>query len=384
MNDFNRTRFSIVIAIGFFIDASMANRYVVIMAGGKGERFWPQSRLKRPKQLLPIVGEKPLLTQTVDRLSGLVPPENILIVTNEEQKAAVIDICPMLPEANIIGEPVGRDTAAAVGLSMVLVKQRDPEGVFAMLPADHVIHDDDGFKKIVAASFEAAEKESVLVTIGISPEFPATGYGYIHRGDAWTEIDGRTVYHVKAFKEKPDEATAKSYVDSGEYYWNAGMFVWTVQAIGAAFAEFTPGLNSALGKIDDALTAGQPLANVLNEQYPSLEKISIDYAVMENAKNVVTMESAFDWDDVGEWPAVARHFAADAAGNVVKGHGMVHGGEGNIVISPEGHLTAIVGADDLIVVRTEDATLICPKSKAQDIKHLVKSLGDHPDWKQLT
>ncbi|WOO41538.1 mannose-1-phosphate guanylyltransferase [Rubellicoccus peritrichatus] len=362
----------------------MANRYVVIMAGGKGERFWPQSRLKRPKQLLPIVGEKPLLTQTVDRLTDLVPPENILIVTNEEQKAAVIDVCPMLPEANIIGEPVGRDTAAAVGLSMVLVKQRDPEGVFAMLPADHVIHDDEGFKKIVAASFEAAEKDSVLVTIGIRPDNPATGYGYIHRGDVWAEIDGRTVYHVKEFKEKPDAATAQSYLDSGEYYWNAGMFIWSVAAISAAFAEFTPGLNGALEKIDDALTAGQPLADVLNEQYPSLEKISIDYAVMENARNVVTMESAFDWDDVGEWPAVARHFDPDGEGNVVKGHGMVHGGGGNIVISPEGHLTAIVGVDDLIVVRTDDATLICPKSKAQDIKHLVKKLADHPDWKQLT
>lgn len=362
----------------------MANRYVVIMAGGKGERFWPQSRLKRPKQLLPIVGAKPLLTQTVDRLSGLVPPENILIVTNDEQKAAVIDICPMLPEANIIGEPVGRDTAAAVGLSMVLVKQRDPDGVFAMLPADHVIHDDEGFQKIVASAFEAAEKEPVLVTIGVSPDSPATGYGYIHRGDVWTEIDGRSVYHVKEFKEKPDAATAKTYVDSGEYYWNAGMFVWTVQAIGAAFAEFTPGLNSALAKIDEALSSGQPLADVLNEQYPSLEKISIDYAVMENAKNVVTMESAFDWDDVGEWPAVARHFESDAAGNVIKGAGVVQDGSGNIVISSDGHLTAIVGADDLIVVHTEDATLICPKSKAQDIKKLVKQLADDPNWKQLT
>ncbi len=362
----------------------MPNRYVVIMAGGKGERFWPQSRLKRPKQLLPIVGDAPLLTQTVTRLEGLVPAENILIITNQEQQAAVEEVCPMLPKENIIGEPVGRDTAAAVGLAMVLVAQRDPQATFAMLPADHVIHDAEGFQGILGTAFAAAEKEPVLVTIGIKPEFAATGYGYIHRGDEWANVDGRSVYQVKAFKEKPDAETAARYVESGEYYWNAGMFIWSVAAIDAAFTEFVPELYAALEKIAVALKAGENLDAVLEAQYSSLEKISIDYAVMEKARNVVTMESAFDWDDVGAWPAVARHFPADEAGNVTRGAAMVEGGSGNIVISPDGHLTAIVGADDLIVVRTADATLVCPKSKAQDIKKLVKRISDDEQWKTLT
>lgn len=354
------------------------------MAGGKGERFWPQSRLKRPKQLLPIVGDAPLLTQTVERLQGLVPFENVIIITNQEQQAAVEEVCPMLPKENIIGEPVGRDTAAAVGLAMALVAQRDPEGTFAMLPADHVIHDNAGFQSVLGTALSAAEKEPVLVTVGIKPDFPATGYGYIQRGEAWTEIDGRSIYKVKAFREKPDAETAKRYVEGGEFYWNAGMFVWSVTAIEAAFKAFTPGLYAALEKIADALKSGQNLDTVLAEQYPGLEKISIDYAIMEKAQNVVTLESDFDWDDVGAWPAVARHFAPDEAGNVTRGAGMVEGGSGNIVISPDGHLTAVVGADDLIVVQTDDATLICPKSKAQDIKKLVKRISADEKWKQLT
>lgn len=362
----------------------MSNRYVVIMAGGKGERFWPQSRLKRPKQLLPIVGDAPLLTQTVQRLEGLVPFENILIITNREQQDAVENICPMLPKGNIIGEPIGRDTAAAVGLAMALVAQRAPEGTFAMLPADHVIHDATGFQKVLGQAFEAAEKEPVLVTVGIKPEFPATGYGYIQRGEVWTEVDGKPIYKVQAFKEKPDLETAADYVESGNYYWNAGMFIWSVSAIDTAFAEYVPELYAALQTIAAALNSGENLDAVLEAQYGTLEKISIDYAVMEKAQNVVTMESTFDWDDVGAWPAVARHFPADASGNVTRGAAMVENGSGNIVISPDGHLTAIVGADDLIVVRTADATLICPKSKAQDIKNLVKRLGHHEEWKKLT
>lgn len=362
----------------------MSQNFIVIMAGGKGERFWPQSRLKCPKQLLPIVGDKPLLTQTVERLEGLVPLENILVITNVEQIDAVAEICPMLPPENIVGEPVGRDTAAAVGLAMVLVKQRDPEATFAMLPADHVIHDREGFQTILGAALQAASLEPVLVTIGIKPNQPATGYGYIHKGPSSSQIGGEPVYQVKEFKEKPDLETAQQYIESGQYYWNAGMFAWTVPTISAAFTEFTPSLAVALACIDDALSAGGKLGDVLDEQYPELEKISIDFAVMEKARNVVTIESAFDWDDVGEWPAVARHFEPDASGNVIRGGARVQDGSDNIVISSGGHLVALVGVDDLIVVQTEDATLVCPKAKAQDIKKLVKELGYDPKWQHLT
>ncbi len=361
----------------------MSKRFVVIMAGGRGERFWPQSRLRRPKHLLPIVGDKPMLTQTVERLEGLVPVENVFIITNREQRDAVISVCPMLPAENVVSEPVGRDTAAAVGLAMVLVKRRDPEACMAMLPADHVIQDTDGFRAVMETAFQAAEQDPVLVTIGISPTEPATGYGYIHRGEETAEIDDRSVYKVKAFVEKPNLETAKKYLDSGDYFWNAGMFVWTVAAIDQALEAHTAGLHQGLREIETGLTEGKPLDSVLEEIFPGLDKISIDYAVMEKAENVVTVESEFDWDDVGAWPAVARHFKPDSRGNTLRGAAMVEGGGDNIVISDNDHLVTVCGVDDLIVVHTDDATLICPKDKAQDIKKLVKKLGDDPKWKSL-
>ena len=361
----------------------MSKRFVVIMAGGRGERFWPQSRLRRPKHLLPIVGDKPMLTQTVERLDGLVPPENVFIITNREQREAVVSVCPMVPEENIVSEPVGRDTAAAVGLAMVLVKRRDPEGCLAMLPADHVIHDSKGFRSVMESAFLAAERDPVLVTIGISPTEPATGYGYIHRGGETGEVDGRPVYKVKAFVEKPNLETAKNYLDSGDYFWNAGMFVWTVTVIRRALEAHTPSLHQGLSEIEAELEKGKALDSVLEEIFPGLDKISIDYAVMEKADNVVTMESEFDWDDVGAWPAVARHFKPDSRGNILRGAALVEGGEDNIVFSDSDHLVTVCGVDDLIVVHTDDATLICPKDKAQDIKKLVKKLGEDSKWQSL-
>lgn len=353
------------------------------MAGGKGERFWPQSRLRRPKHLLPIVGEQPMLTQTIERLGDVVPPENVLIVTNSEQREAVLDTCPMVPPGNVVAEPVGRDTAAAVGLSTVLVASRDPDATFAMLPADHVIHDSAGFQSILRTAFAAAEAEDALVTVGIKPAYPATGYGYIERGDEAMEIDGRTVYKVVAFKEKPDEETAKAYVDSGNYAWNAGMFFWRVPVISREFEQHTPGLWKALGAIRAGLEAGEDLGQLLAEHYPHLEKISVDYAIMEKARSVRVVGSAFDWDDVGEWPAVERHYDKDADGNVTKGPVMTLDCRGNIVLSEPGHTMALVGVDDLIVVHTGDATLVCRKDKAQEIKQLVKRLGEDPQSKHL-
>ena len=352
------------------------NRYVVIMAGGRGERFWPQSRLSRPKHLLPIVGEKPMLTQTVERLGAIVPPERVLIITNAEQTEAVKEVCPMLPAANVIAEPVGRDTAAAVGLATLLVKHRDPNACFAMLPADHVIHDAAGFQAVLGQAFEAAESDDVLVTVGITPSYPATGYGYIERGAVTSEVSGRPVYEVVQFKEKPNLANAEAYIASGKFYWNAGMFFWRVPVISDCFERFTPGLWTALKAIDEGLTEGKALAGLLAEHYPHLEKISVDYAIMEKAERVSVIESAFDWDDVGEWPAVERHHEKDEAGNVIRGRGIVQSGSGNIVLGESGHMVSLIGVDDMIVVHTKDATLVCPKSRAQEIKALVKKLGE--------
>ncbi|QYY37098.1 mannose-1-phosphate guanylyltransferase [Ruficoccus sp. ZRK36] len=362
----------------------MPEKYVVIMAGGRGERFWPQSRLRKPKHLLPIVGETSMLGQTIDRLEGLLPTENIFVITNAEQRDAVLEVCPGLSPENVVGEPVGRDTAPAVGLAALLVKRRDPEGVFAILPADHVIHDKDGFQRAMQAGFEAASAEPVLVTVGIQPTYPATGYGYIHKGEQYGSYEDLPTYRVQRFVEKPDLETAKSYLDSGEYFWNAGMFIWTVPTMAAAFDKHVPALAQDFLAMSKTLDSGTSLEEAMASFYPKMEKISVDFALMEKADNVVTLPSCFDWDDVGEWPAIARHHDPDADGNVLKGSAMVEAGANNIIVSPKGHLTAVVGADDLIVVHTEDATLVCPKSRAQEIKALVKRIGADEALKHLT
>ncbi len=348
------------------------------MAGGRGERFWPASRLKKPKHLLPIVGNKSMLGQAIDRLEGLVPIENIFVITHREQRDAVLAACPQLLPERVVGEPMGRDTAAAVGLATVLVKHVDPEGVFAILPADHVIHDKIEFQSSLETAFEIALQERALVTIGIKPTSPATEYGYIHKGPVISKVRGKPIYSVQRFVEKPDLATALQYLAAGDYYWNAGMFVWQVPAIETALASFTPKLYQSLRIIADGLEAGKDPVSLLEKQYPNLEKISIDYAVMEKAKNVVTLESTFDWDDVGSWPAIVRHYPADESGNVVRGDAMVDGGQGNIVMNETSNLVALIGVDDLIVVQTGDATLVCSKEKAQQIKAFVRKLSDDP------
>jgi mannose-1-phosphate guanylyltransferase len=362
----------------------MSQRYVVIMAGGRGERFWPVSRQARPKQLLPIVGDKPMLTQTVDRLSGLVDPANVFVITNAEQRDAVLEVCPDLDPDKVIGEPVGRDTAAAVGLAAILVRREDPAATFAMLPADAVIHDAAGLRATLETAFQAAEAQPVLTTIGITAEFPATGYGYIQQGEKLGDYAGREVFNVQRFVEKPDQETAEAYLQAGDYFWNAGMFIWSVPSIIAELEKNTPTLWAALQVIESGLEAGQELDALLREHYPKLEKISVDYAIIEKATNVVMVESGFDWDDVGEWPALARHYPADESGNVVRGTAELAHAKGNIVYSPdETHLIALLGVEDLIVVKTDDATLICHKDKAQELKALVKTIGAKETYRKL-
>ncbi len=321
-----------------------------------------------------------MLAQTVGRLGGLVPVENIIVVTNLEQMEAVAEVCPQLPKENIIGEPMGRDTAPAVGLGALLVGRKDPDAVFAILPADHVIHDSKGFQSVLDSAFEAAATEPVLVTIGITPTFAATGYGYIHSGEAIGESKGLAVRAVHQFKEKPNLETAQGYVDSGEFFWNAGMFVWSVASVNAALAAHAPGLAQSLSALNSDLDAGVTLDAAMARHYPEMEKISVDFAIMEKADNVVVIQSRFDWDDVGEWPAISRHEQKDEAGNTIKGSTYLKGSAGNIVVSPDGHITALLGVEDLIVVHTSDATLVCHKDQAQNLKALVKEIGaEHPE-----
>lgn len=355
----------------------MSDRYIVIMAGGRGERFWPESRLSRPKQLLPIVGDKAMLTQTIERLEGLVPIENVFVITNQVQRDAVLEVCPGLDPAKVIGEPIGRDTAAAVGLATILVSRERADATFAMLPADAVIHDVEGFCSTLMTAFAAAEAGPVLATIGIKATFPATGYGYIQQGEVFSQFSGNNVFQVKRFVEKPKIELAKDYLKSGDYFWNAGMFVWSVAAIAAELKKNTPSLWNALQVVDDGLSKGLGLDPLLEENYPKLEKISIDYAIIEKAENIVMVESQFDWDDVGEWPALGRHYPADENDNVARGVVHLQNSKKNIVFSRDkSHLVALLGVDDLIVVKTKDATLVCHKDKAQEIKNLVRTIGE--------
>lgn len=361
----------------------MPERFVVIMAGGRGERFWPQSCAATPKHLLPIVGDKTMLAQTVDRVAGVVPRENIFVLTTQAQLDGCRAACPGLPVANIVGEPMGRDTAAATGLAMLLVKQRNPGATLAMLPADHVIHDTVEYGKLLSVAFEAAESAEVLVTLGIRPTAPETGFGYIEQYGPWKTIAGRSVMGVKRFVEKPDLETARGYLASGRYFWNAGMFVWRVPVVEAAFMMHAPRLHAGLAQLERAAQTAGGWAKALPEVYPTLEKISVDYALMEKSTNVVVVPATFDWDDVGAWPAIAKHFTPDTAGNVLRGLAVVEGGANNIVVSDDGHLTAVVGASDLVVVHTAQATLVVPKEKAQEIKALLKRLAEDPATKKF-
>jgi len=354
------------------------------MAGGRGERFWPKSRAAKPKHLLPIVGNKPMLLQTIERLNGLIPLENIWIITHENQIEAVIQACPQILPQQVIGEPLGKDTAAAFVLALSLIKAKDPHALFITLPADHIVHDYKGFQLTLSHAVAVAAEYNQLVTIGIRPSHPATGYGYIDR-EAKPLIDwkGTAVYRVKHFVEKPNFLTARRYVNSGHYYWNAGIYVLKVDILDQALKDHLPAYARLSHDLLIGLQNKQPMHDLLLPYYKHLEKISIDYALIEKMKHILTVEAHFDWDDVGEWPAIARHFPSDTDGNVVLGPALLESSSSNIVVSEDGHVLALVGLDNLIVVHTPQATLICPKHKAQDIKRLVQRIAQDKDYQHL-
>ena len=325
-----------------------------------------------------------MLKQTIDRLEVTIPVENIYVITHARQRSALIAVCPELLPEQVIGEPIGCNTAATVALATILIRDRDPHAVFAVLPADQVIHDAPAYQTALQAAFRLAQRTPALITFGVPPTYPATGYGYIQKGAPWDEADqSPPVYTVERFVEKPDKHTAQVYLDTGNYYWNAGQFIWQVQAIADALAHHTPQLWQAMLGIEHGLAQGKPIHQLLEQTYPNLEKISIDYAVMEKTDNALVIESSFDWDDVGEWPAIARHCQADASGNIIQGQALVQQGKDNIVVGSPDHLVTLIGVDDLVVIHTADATLVCPKSKAQAIKNLVGKIAEHPDWQYL-
>lgn len=346
--------------------------YAVIMAGGKGERFWPLSTSARPKQFLSVVAGKALLALAVDRLSGLIPPERILIITAESLVRATRDAVPSVPHENIIGEPVGRDTAAACACGTAWVAARNPSGVCVILTADQLISDLPVFHSTLEQSAAVAAKNDVIITLGIVPTHPSTGFGYIEAGDPFPHAGSVVLRKVERFVEKPDAATAKSYIESGRFFWNSGMFVWSAGTFMKALKDYTPALH-AMASDMAVSTDVRRLSRILDETYPGLSRISVDYAVMEKADNILMVRAAFGWDDVGAWPSVAAHLDSDGDANTIVGKCEMLDSRRNIVVSSD-RLTALVGVSDLVVVNAPSVTLVCHRDHAQSVKRMVEVL----------
>ncbi len=345
--------------------------HAIIMAGGVGARFWPLSRRNRPKQLIDLLGEGTMIEQTIARLDGLVEKDHIWIVTNAEQAEMIQQLIPSLDKARFIIEPLGRNTAPAIGLAAVHLHRHDPDAVMIVLPADHRIKNIEQFHFCVSSAVEAVHDSEMLATIGIEPTRPETGYGYIQMDTSGVRVR-ENVYPVKTFAEKPNLATARLFLESGEFVWNSGMFVWRADTILKQIMEHLPLWGTAFQQIDQAL--GTPHEQeVTRNVFESGKGISIDYGVMERAPKVAVVRGTFDWNDVGSWDEVWRLMPHDDHGNAVRGNVLLTNSHNTCVLGDK-KLIAAVGVSNLIIVETEDALMICSLDRSQEVKELVDAL----------
>jgi len=348
----------------------------VIMAGGSGTRFWPLSLPSRPKQFLTLFGERTMLQHTRDRLEGLVPPEHILVLTNARYVGLVREQLPDLPPQNVIGEPVARDTAAAVALAAAVCSGRFGDPVMAVLTADHLIRPVEVFQQTLVSAARAAREGEALYTFGIAPDFPSTGYGYLEAGERLERGDGVAHFRLAAFREKPDLETARRFMDSGHHSWNSGMFVWRTSVIGAAIRRFLPDHARRIEPLSrsDRTPAWE---DELLAAFEPLEKISIDFGVMEKAQDVRMVRAAFQWSDVGGWLALEQFHEPDGEGN--RGSGRIRsldaGGNSVFCENPE-ETVALVGVRDLVVVRSGKRTLVTHRDSTEKIKQLVEQMKE--------
>ena len=351
----------------------MPTLWAAIMAGGAGTRFWPASRRDRPKQLLTLFGPETLLAAAVARLQPLVPPARILVATGAGLANAVRAACPGIPAANVLGEPVPRDSAGAIVLAAAAVQARDPEATLAVCTADHLIRPAAAFQSALAALQRVTERERALGTFAIAPTHPETGYGYLRLGQPIASSSGApSAWRVAAFVEKPDRATAEQYLAAGDYRWNSGMFCFPLPVLREALARHLPAHASALPALAAGF-AGGGADMVLDQVFRGLPKISIDYGLMEKAGHVVAGAAPFEWDDVGAWPAMSRVHPADAAGNVSVGDAILEDCRDVLAVT-DGPLVAGLGLRDALVVAWGGAVLVCPRDRAADLKRLIERL----------
>lgn len=360
--------------------------HAVILAGGRGTRFWPRSRTRTPKQLLNIVGKTTMLQQTVERLLPLLPPARIWSVTNAEQATALRRQLPAAARKKVLTEPLGRNTAAAIALAAVHIRAAAKgDALMAVLPADHYIAQPERYRKIVRAALDISRKPGRMVVLGIPPTRPETGFGYIERTNPPLSVDGFPVYPVCRFTEKPELALAKEYVASGMYQWNAGMFFWRVSTFLNALQRFLPQTFEAINSLSKHI-GKRSYETQLKKTYPQLENISVDYAILEKAATagasepggthgVFVIPAEVGWSDIGSWTSVYELLATRPGENILAGPGQTLDAEGNFLWSPD-KFVAAVGIRDLVVVETPDALLICPRDRAQDVGKLVKSLEE--------
>ena len=344
----------------------------VIMAGGKGSRFWPRSREKMPKHLLDIQGARTIIRETVDRIRPLVPPNRTLIVTGRNHAAELIRQLPEIPAENILIEPVGRNTSPCIGLAALHIQKRDPDAVMLVLPSDHRIGDEEAFRRVLAAAVEVASERSSLITIGIRPTGPETGYGYIEQGDLLPNCRAAGTCGVRSIREKPPLEQAREFLRRGCFLWNSGMFVWKASTIMGAIERHLPELHAGLLQIREALGTERE-EEIVGEVYAAQKAVSIDYGVMEKAKNVLVVPGDFGWSDLGSWDALWEVSAKDENGNAVRGS-FIGIDAGNSLVHCPGKLVALVGVRDLLVVETEDALLICRRGRSQDVRKVVEIL----------
>ncbi len=345
----------------------------LILAGGSGTRFWPLSRDRRPKQLLELFDDETLLAKAARRLEGIIPRENLIVLTNAAQAEGVREVLPDLPPENIIAEPDKRDTAPAIALGIGAVARRSPEATMVIIPADQLIRDEEGFREIIAAAVEAARASESLVTLGIKPTWACPSYGYIERGPRATIAGYRNsipVHEVARFREKPDTDLAEQFLQAGGYAWNAGIFVWTVPAVVRELSRHCPELAEFISELRRSSDFDATVAS----QFPRLTRISVDYALMEKAGRVLNIEADIGWDDVGSWISIGKYLDQSSGDNASRGDVTMIDCYSNVVFSATGKKIGLLGVHDLVIVETEDAILVADKDEVERVKKLVEKM----------